>query len=114
MKQGPLGKPQSFCEIRSAIMTAHNVWLDSIEYISYGHLPSILAALPTCDWTLAPTWAPWYESPFRDCTLMNKSPEFMLKEPAEPESKREWERERVTDTGIDKDKKHSHATVRLQ
>lgn len=36
---------------------------------------------------LAPTCPPWYESPLRDCTLMNKSPEFdMLKEPAEPES----------------------------
>ncbi len=36
---------------------------------------------------LAPTCPPWYESPLRDCTLMNKSPEFdMLKEPAEPEN----------------------------
>lgn len=36
---------------------------------------------------MAPTCPPWYESPLRDCTLMNKSPEFdMLKEPAEPEN----------------------------
>lgn len=46
---------------------------------------------------MAPTPAPWYESPFRACTLINKSPEFdMLKEPAEPgrtESERENERE---------------------
>lgn len=41
---------------------------------------------PTWDCMLAPTCPPWYESPLRDCTLMNKSPEFdMLKEPAEPE-----------------------------
>ena len=36
---------------------------------------------------LAPTCPPWYVSPLRDWTLMNKSPEFdMLKEPAEPEN----------------------------
>lgn len=43
---------------------------------------------------MAPTPAPWYESPFRACTLINKSPEFdMLKEPAEP-GRPESERER--------------------
>lgn len=46
-----------------------------------------LGKTPTWDCMLAPTCPPWYESPLRDCTLMNKSPEFdMLKEPAEPEN----------------------------
>lgn len=36
---------------------------------------------------------------------MNKSPEFILKEPAEPKKKRGRERERKI--GIDKDKKQS-------
>lgn len=54
-----------------------------------------LAEAPTWDCMLAPTCPPWYESPLRDCTLMNKSPEFdMLKEPAEPENtqkqRRRW------------------------
>lgn len=51
---------------------------------------------PTWDCMLAPTCPPWYESPLRDCTLMNKSPEFdMLKEPAEPEENTEAEAERA-------------------
>lgn len=38
---------------------------------------------------------------------MNKSPEFILKEPAEPKKKRGRERERERKIGIDKDKKQS-------
>lgn len=45
---------------------------------------------------LAPTCPPWYESPLRDCTLMNKSPEFdMLKEPAEPENTQRQRRRKI-------------------
>lgn len=55
--------------------------------------------VPTWDCMLAPTWPPWYESPLRDCTLMNKSPEFdMLKEPAEPESAQRRDRAKRAET----------------
>ncbi len=63
-----------------------------------------LGEAPTWDCMLAPTCPPWYESPLRDCTLMNKSPEFdMLKEPAEPENtQRQRRRKRAREEDKDR------------
>lgn len=59
-----------------------------------------LGEAPTWDCMLAPTCPPWYESPLRDCTLMNKSPEFdMLKEPAEPENTQRQKKKKDAQTG---------------
>lgn len=73
-------------------------------------LDSKLIEAPTWDCMLAPTCPPWYESPLRDCTLMNKSPEFdMLKEAAEPveaeERRGKGRREAGKETGTEKELK---------
>lgn len=68
-------------------VTSVSAWRSSWALPDWSATASSLRNVPTWDCMLAPTCPPWYESPLRDCTLMNKSPEFdMLKEPAEPEN----------------------------